>query len=217
MQIHKEKEILAKIRHENIIQFHDFIDFNGAYLLITEYFPDAIPLSEFIKNNDFTEKQLKFILFQLLDALIFLHENQIAHRDFNIHNILIDPTNYRVKIIDFGLSRVCKQGDISSPQGHPFYRVPMELDGDNDCYFADIWAFFLVACSLFLKKNTKSHNLIKFLCQFQLKNLCDNAEKQGFLHFVELIGMELKKKQEVKQEISLRLLRTALDKIIYSD
>lgn len=157
---------------------------------------------------------MKFILFQLLDALIFLHENKIAHRDFNIHNILIDPRSYHVKIIDFGLSKVCGLGDIASPQGNPLYRVPLELEIGEDCFFADVWAFFLVACSLFLKKNTKSDHLIKLLCQLEIKNLYCNVDTKALFHFVELVKLELKRKRENKQEISLILLKTALDKII---
>lgn len=57
-----------------------------------------------LKICDFASIQRKYVIQQLLQALSYLHDNQIAHRDIKPSNILIDR-NCNVMLCDFGLAR----------------------------------------------------------------------------------------------------------------
>ena len=44
------------------------------------------------------------IIYQIIDALLYLHNKQIVYRDLKLSNIMITQNGYHVKIIDFGLA-----------------------------------------------------------------------------------------------------------------
>jgi len=80
---------------------------------------DWFIVSEFCEGGELFEYVQKFenlqeneaceFLNQLLDAVEYLHEQGIAHRDLKLENILLDGQK-NVKIIDFGMSTNFEEG-----------------------------------------------------------------------------------------------------------
>ena len=139
---------------------------------------------------------------QIYNALIFLHENNIIHREFNIKNILINPKNYQIKIIDFGLSKHHSSENLFfSPQGNLRYRPPLMHEIFYDPYFADVWSFCLVNLSLFMKERITTKKTLKLLQNFKDKRCEIKGEIFGILMFLEnTIKDENKKKIETISE-----------------
>ena len=54
------------------------------------------------------EKHVQIIMYQLLNAVAFLHSAGVVHRDIKPANILLD-SKCKIKLCDFGLSRVIKK------------------------------------------------------------------------------------------------------------
>lgn len=50
-------------------------------------------------------RYLQRYLYQMLDGIAFCHSHRILHRDLKPQNLLIDRTNDRLKLADFGLAR----------------------------------------------------------------------------------------------------------------
>lgn len=70
-----------------------------------------------IEANGFIEEpQAKFFAYQLSSAVAYLHTKNITHRDIKTDNILLvsrtEPFT-RLKLIDFGLSKVGELRSIS--------------------------------------------------------------------------------------------------------
>jgi len=66
------------------------------------------------------------IAVEMASALRYLHVSDIIHRDVKTNNILLD-TNFRVKVADFGLSRLFPDNHThvsTAPQGTPGYLDP---------------------------------------------------------------------------------------------
>jgi serine/threonine protein kinase len=54
------------------------------------------------------ESSLRLVLYKILDALTYIHEKNICHRDIKPQNILCNLEMGIVKIIDFGVSKNMK-------------------------------------------------------------------------------------------------------------
>lgn len=79
----------------------------------------------------------------MLQALVYLHENKVMHRNIRCSNILITKDG-EVKISDFGLS--CKLGGTLGKRhtsiGSPSWMAPEIVSGADGGYGnrADVWA-----------------------------------------------------------------------------
>lgn len=89
------------------------------------------------------EPVVKRYIRQILDGLIYLHDNQIVHLDIKPQNILLTEPhpNGDIKLCDFGISRRitegCEQRDIC---GTPDYVAPEILRYDPISLATDMWS-----------------------------------------------------------------------------
>ncbi|KAF8821150.1 putative Mitogen-activated protein kinase kinase 1 [Cardiosporidium cionae] len=101
------------------------------------------------------EKYLKFITFQILDGLMYLHFHRCIHRDVKPHNVLINDQG-TVKLSDFGICRcVINETDPMTFVGTKIYMSPERLRSGSKSYSfsADIWGVGIILYEL----STGSH------------------------------------------------------------
>merc|ERR1712232_571392 len=91
----------------------------------------------------YSEKTAAELVLNIVSAVKYLHDRQIAHRDLKPTNLLLknehDLTN--VKIADFGLSKI--MGDNNMMQtacGTPIYVAPEVLSGEAYDKEVDMWS-----------------------------------------------------------------------------
>jgi calcium-dependent protein kinase len=91
-----------------------------------------------------SEQQLREVAQQLLETLHYLHQRAIAHRDIKLENILFDPAQRSLKLIDFGICRKHRRRGAKFPMltitGTLFYRAPEMFTGGGYDQKVDIWA-----------------------------------------------------------------------------
>ncbi len=100
-----EARRMARLNHPNIVGVHQVFEENGtAYLALD--FVNGLDLLEIIERNPkrLTPDVIKKILVKTLDAIEYMHECDILHRDISPDNILITEDNEPV-LIDFGAAR----------------------------------------------------------------------------------------------------------------
>ncbi len=67
-------------------------------------------LQKIMRSSQFmSAEHVKFILYQILAGLKYLHSANVIHRDLKPANILISCTDCTIKIADFGLARVVRE------------------------------------------------------------------------------------------------------------
>lgn len=119
-----------------------------GFVLVFEFM--VSDLAEVIRDaeNPPSPAEVKSYMLMLLRGVAFLHRKQVMHRDLKPANLLISAKG-RLKIADFGLSRICSQGDerqYSHQVATRWYRAPELLYGARDyTEGVDLWA---VGCIL---------------------------------------------------------------------
>lgn len=104
----RDIHIPSKLNHPNIIKIKDYVedlDSNKMYV-IYPYIDDTInlrnlPVDKFDVTDLFKLYYILDILIQVVDAINYMHDNNIVHRDIKPDNILV---NDKVHLIDFDLS-----------------------------------------------------------------------------------------------------------------
>lgn len=138
--LRKEFSIGVGLDHPNIARVLDFGHMDSIGWYIQMEFIDGITLDHFLETNPSNAARRQIVM-QLLDALSFLHERQIVHRDVKPSNILITRNGSTVKLIDFGVSDTDDYVTFKQPAGSLAYIAPEQLAGKQIDNRADIFSF----------------------------------------------------------------------------
>lgn len=100
-----EVELIAKLQHDNFVQFLGFEKVDGRPFYIMEYV-DAPTLNQLLEQIETleTEEQIATATIQLCDALDYLHENGLYHGNISADNLIVleDAGGVTVKICGLG-------------------------------------------------------------------------------------------------------------------
>jgi serine/threonine protein kinase len=100
-----EVDILTDCNHQNIINLYDTYLYEKKLYIFLEYCTyGAVDHIITTLEHGLDEKQIRFIGYEVLEALDYLHTQQfVIHRDVKASNILLTQTG-QVKLADFGVS-----------------------------------------------------------------------------------------------------------------
>ncbi|KAF9931027.1 hypothetical protein FBU30_010943 [Linnemannia zychae] len=141
-ELSQEIEILKRVRHPNIINFHDCWYSNTEFIFITELMTSGT-LREYIRKLQTPNvKVVKRWCRQILKGLIYLHsyDPPIIHRDIKCDNIFINGAHGEVKIGDMGTAKM-KIGKKYTVIGTPEFMAPEMYEEKGYNEKVDIYAF----------------------------------------------------------------------------
>mmetsp|Transcript_10785 Transcript_10785/g.10685 ORF Transcript_10785/g.10685 Transcript_10785/m.10685 type:complete len:144 (-) Transcript_10785:264-695(-) len=87
-----EISIMKKLDHPNIIKLYDVIEDDEKIMLAMEYLSGGC-LRNYLKkraHKKVSEEETKIYFGQIIQAVKYLHSNNIYHRDLKLENILLD-------------------------------------------------------------------------------------------------------------------------------
>ncbi|CCE61950.1 hypothetical protein TPHA_0B02780 [Tetrapisispora phaffii CBS 4417] len=144
--------------HENIIQLLNVIKdpISKTPALVFEY----------VKNVDFrilypklTAMDIKYYMFELLKALDYCHSMGIMHRDVKPHNVMIDHTARKLRLIDWGLAELYHPNtEYNVRVASRFFKGPeLLVDYRMYDYSLDLWSFGTMLASMVFQKEPFFH------------------------------------------------------------
>ncbi|KFG39107.1 protein kinase (incomplete catalytic triad) [Toxoplasma gondii p89] len=139
----QEARRLANLTHKYIVGYEtDFIHREQAFgsveakiffMIVMEFCPNG-DVKEVIDRSyrSLTEKRIRHWFFQLVQAVHYLHERNVIHRDIKSQNVFLSRDG-SIRLGDFGLSRAtpgprpAAMGSVGPPQPHACPFAPLSL------------------------------------------------------------------------------------------
>ena len=176
-----EINILRILNHPNIVKLEEIKMDENNYYIVMEYINGGA-LSDYLNKykekyhaKAFPEEIVQYLMKQIIDALIYIHDLNIIHRDLKLENIMVNfdsekdkeelnMMKAKIKIIDFGFAIMLssKFSLTNSAVGTFMYMDPKILkEFDNQILVdksrgygkeVDIWSLGCICYQLFRGK-----------------------------------------------------------------
>lgn len=159
----QEAECGAKVKHPNIVRYYRAKYAKGNFFYIPMEYVPGVNLNTFIRKRDdaLTLEEARSFFLPFLDALEYLHGENIIHRDIKPSNILLtkQDEDYVVKLSDFGLAKSFESTGMSGltlshcMMGTPEFLAPEQCVNAKYVDFrADIYSAGATFYNLLTKK-----------------------------------------------------------------
>jgi ADP-ribosylation factor protein 1 len=122
-----EVRILAELDHLGVVKLIETIKWEDKYYLVTEGLTGGDLFDRIERHGPYSEDDAAPLLLQVANAVSFLHERQVVHRDLKPDNLVFvdGERDSAIKLIDFGYAGVCPPGGkLVGLCGTPDYAAP---------------------------------------------------------------------------------------------
>ncbi|XP_060752299.1 serine/threonine-protein kinase DCLK1a isoform X2 [Tachysurus vachellii] len=140
--IQNEVAILRRVKHPNIVLLIEEMDTYSELYLVMELVKGGDLFDAITSATRYTERDASGMLYNLANAIKYLHSLNIVHRDIKPENLLVyehQDGSKSLKLGDFGLATVV-DGPLYTVCGTPTYVAPEIIAETGYGLKVDIWA-----------------------------------------------------------------------------
>ena len=146
-----EARNMFKMSHPNIIKVTDLIDEGDTVAFVMEYI-EGETLKEYLdRKGKLSDEEIKNLFSQMLDAVGYVHEQNLVHRDIKPSNFMLDKKG-RIKLMDFGIAKTTDTTSAEYTQtgtgvqmGTPMYMSPEQVKSSKEVsHTTDIYSLGVV-------------------------------------------------------------------------
>lgn len=144
MRFLRERSVLLRLRHENIVRTRDLV-VEGDLLALVMDLVDGPDLHRYLRDNGpLTPVAASLLTAQIADALAASHADGVVHRDLKPANVLLDERDGRMHpmLTDFGIARLADSPGLTRTHefvGTPAYVAPESAEGRPQTSAVDIY------------------------------------------------------------------------------
>ncbi|KAK7271545.1 hypothetical protein RJT34_27522 [Clitoria ternatea] len=159
-----EVDALSKARHENVVMLLGSCSEGNHRLLVYEYVCNGSldqHLSQHSRKPPSWQDRVK-VAVGTAKGLLYLHENNIIHRDMTPNNILVTH-DYEVLLGDFGLARTVSEGSShwTDCVGNLEYWAPEYAESGTVSTKTDVYSFGVVLLQLITGMRTTDKRVVE--------------------------------------------------------
>jgi len=156
-----EVKVLQMLNHNSIIGFFDSERRrDGRGVIYLEYLSYPT-LSSYVQNTSTLSETIALkVIYDLVDAVDYMHSVGISHHDIKPDNILFNNETNTIKLFDFGLAvTVDPDNPVSSTNaGSPLYMGPeVLLNQEHNAFKADVWSIGMCLYEILSGKSPFDH------------------------------------------------------------
>ena len=142
-----EAQAIARLRHPNIVDVHDFGEFEGTPYMIVEFVPGGSLAARMAQGRLDAATSLKYLR-GIAAGLDYAHSHGVVHRDVKPANVLLTAEDSPV-LADFGLAKLLEGTSLKSmtgmTTGTPAYMAPEQVTGHDVGPAADRYSLTTIA------------------------------------------------------------------------
>ena len=158
-KIQREIKILQDLKGgPNIIQLLDLIRDEEAKVpcLVFEWIDNDDPKTLYTRLSD---TELRYYMFELLKALDFCHSKGIIHRDVKPQNIVVNHSEKKLKLIDWGLADFYHPHvNLNARVASRYFKGPeLLVEYPEYDYALDLWSLGCMLAGIVFKKEPFFH------------------------------------------------------------
>lgn len=144
MRFLRERSVLLRLTHENIVRTRDLV-VEGDLLALVMDLVEGPDLHRYLRENGpFTPVAAALLTAQIADALAASHADGVVHRDLKPANVLLkqDAQGMHPMLTDFGIARLADSPGLTRTHefvGTPAYVAPESAEGRPQTSAVDIY------------------------------------------------------------------------------